>query len=212
MSDPATVADYIRQAAASRGIDPEVALRVFQQESGFNPAARNVTPREESYGVAQLNVMGGLGAEARKQGIEPSDPTQWPRHVDFALDTVKKDGWRQWYGARDVGIGRWDGVGQGGPEGPYQGPARNSQPAAANVPVFAPSNSQEPTNSANDLANVFQQAAPPQMESTSRVRQATQPYGGTDDAAVNSFLEDQNQQRLFDPRTTRQGVNKGRRA
>ena len=41
MSDPTTVADYIRQAAIQRGIDPDTALRVFKQESGFNPEAFN---------------------------------------------------------------------------------------------------------------------------------------------------------------------------
>lgn len=27
---------------------------------------------------------------------------------------MKRDGWRQWYGARDIGVSRWEGIGQGG--------------------------------------------------------------------------------------------------
>jgi hypothetical protein len=104
------VIDYITNAASLRGIDPSVVLRVFQQESGLNPFAKNVTPREQSYGIAQLNLQGGLGVEARKRGVEPTDPNQWQKHVDFSLDTVLKDGWRQWMGAKDTGVGRWQGV------------------------------------------------------------------------------------------------------
>ena len=111
----AEVADYVKRAAAERGIDPNVALRVINQESGFNTAARNLTSREQSYGVMQLNTMGGLGVDAMKAGIDVRDPSTWRRQVDFGLDTVKRDGWRQWYGARDIGISRWEGIGQGAP-------------------------------------------------------------------------------------------------
>lgn len=111
----AEVADYVRQAALARGIDPSVALRVINQESGFNADARNLTAKEQSYGVMQLNTMGGLGADALKAGIDVRNPAAWRSQVDFGMDVVKRDGWRQWYGARDIGVGRWDGIGQGGP-------------------------------------------------------------------------------------------------
>lgn len=110
------VQDYIRRAAASRGIDPTTALRVIKQESGFNPMATNLSPKEKSYGLMQLNTQGGLGVHALQKGIDIRDPNTWRQQVDFGLDVVKKDGWRQWYGARDVGIGRWDGIG-GRPSG-----------------------------------------------------------------------------------------------
>jgi hypothetical protein len=109
--DRETVRQYVRQAAEARGIDPDIAEVVVKQESGFNPSARNINAKEKSYGVMQLNTQGGLGAVALKQGIDPTDPSQWKRHVDFSFDTIAKDGWRQWYGARDRGIGRWDGIG-----------------------------------------------------------------------------------------------------
>lgn len=107
------VQSYLRAKAASMGIDPNVAERVMKQESGFNPYARNINSRERSYGVFQLNTMGGLGNVAQRQGIDPTDPSQWKKHIDFGLGVVKRDGWRQWYGARDVGISRWQGIGRG---------------------------------------------------------------------------------------------------
>jgi len=202
MSDPSTVADYIRRAAESRGIDPEVALRVFKQESGFNPAARNVTDREESYGVAQLNVKGGLGVTARQQGIEPSDPAQWPRHVDFALDTVKKDGWRQWYGARDVGIGRWDGIG-GQPAAPSS--TTTPAPAPFSPPPAADSSPRAPV----DIADIFQHAAFSPVQPASGTKPAGPLMG---DGTVDNYLADQSQQRLFQPRTTQSIKPKTRHA
>jgi hypothetical protein len=108
----AEVRDYLRNAAIAHGINPDVAARVMNQESGFNPNARNINARESSYGVFQLNTKGGLGAVALRHGIDPRDPSQWRKHIDFSLGVVKKDGWRQWYGARDVGISRWQGIGK----------------------------------------------------------------------------------------------------
>lgn len=102
---------YVRDAARRRGIDPDTALRVIKQESGFNPMATNLSPKEKSDGLMQLNTQGGLGVHALEKGINIRDPNTWRQQVDFGLDFVAKDGWRQWYGARDVGIGRWDGIG-----------------------------------------------------------------------------------------------------
>jgi hypothetical protein len=101
----------IQRTFAARGIDPAIATRVLQAESGLNPAARNVSPREESYGLGQLNVKGGLGVEARRRGIEPSDPAQWERQLEFIADQVAKGGWGPWHAARRVGIGNRQGVG-----------------------------------------------------------------------------------------------------
>ena len=127
----AEVAEYVRQAAIARGIDPNVALRVVNQESGFNRLATNLTSKEQSYGVMQLNTMGGLGVDAMKAGIDVRDPSTWQRQVDFGFDTIKRDGWRQWYGARDIGVSRWEGIGQGVPAAPAAAaPAAPAAPAA----------------------------------------------------------------------------------
>ncbi|KQO53051.1 phage tail length tape measure family protein [Methylobacterium sp. Leaf85] len=126
----AEVADYVKQAAIARGIDPNVATRVVNAESGFNVAATNLTSKEQSYGVMQLNTMGGLGAEALKAGVDVRNPDAWRSQVDYGLDVVKKDGWRQWYGARDAGISRWEGIGGAVPAGAKASVTAPTAPAA----------------------------------------------------------------------------------
>lgn len=101
---------YIRTAAIARGIDPDVAVRIARTEGGLtNPVQQsNITGpngREPSFGPFQLNMAGGLGNQALRMGIDPRDPAQWKRGVDFALDVAaQKRSWGDWHGARDNGI------------------------------------------------------------------------------------------------------------
>ncbi len=118
-----TIEDYIRSAAKKRGIDPDIAVRVAKSEGGLNNPVNqsNVTKngrREPSYGPFQLLVGGGdsgfptgMGNDALRMGIDPRDPNQWQRGVDFALDNAVKNGWGAWYGAKNVGIGNRQGIG-----------------------------------------------------------------------------------------------------
>ena len=96
------VKDYITQAAIKRGIPPEDALKTWEGE-GKGAWQSNFVKngkREPSYGPYQLYKGGGLGNEFQnKTGLDPADPANWRQGVDFALDTAKKEGWRQWYGA-----------------------------------------------------------------------------------------------------------------
>lgn len=110
---------YIRRAAAQRGIDPEVAVRVAQSEGlNANPAdgwqsnfVKN-GKRERSYGPFQLYVDGGLGNQFMEStGLDPSNPQTWKQQIDFALDHASKNGWGAWYGARNTGIGDMQGIG-----------------------------------------------------------------------------------------------------
>ena len=101
---------YIKEAAASRGIDPDVALRVARSE-GLAPGVwqSNVINkqgrRETSYGPFQLLVGGGLGDEfQRRYGKSPADKSTWREQIDFALDEAAKGGWSPWYGAAKVGV------------------------------------------------------------------------------------------------------------
>lgn len=109
------VEQYIRQAAARRGIDPNIAVRVARSE-GLAPGVwqSNVVKngrRETSYGPYQLLVGGGLGDKFKRQtGMDPSDPSSVYAQVDFALDEASQGGWGPWYGAAKVGVGRWDGL------------------------------------------------------------------------------------------------------
>lgn len=112
----------IRDSAARNGIDPEIAVRVARSE-GLAPGvwqsnARKNGLREPSYGPFQLLVGGGdtgfpegLGnAFIKATGLDPRDQATAPQQIDFALKTAAQDGWRQWYGAKNAGIGRWQGI------------------------------------------------------------------------------------------------------
>jgi len=123
---------YIAQAAQARGIDPSVAIRVANSE-GLAPDTwqSNVMKggkREPSYGPFQMLVGGGdtgfpegMGNAFMSQtGLDPSDPANWQKSVDFALDTAAKQGWGQWYGAKAAGIDNMQGINGGGAVAPAQ--------------------------------------------------------------------------------------------
>lgn len=123
---------YIAKAAAARGIDPGVAIRVAKSEglapntwqSNFAKGGK----REPSYGPYQLLVGGGetgfpegMGNDFQKAtGLDPSDPANWQKAVDFALDRAAQGGWTPWYGAEKAGIGPWDGIRRGQAQQPTQ--------------------------------------------------------------------------------------------
>lgn len=60
----------IIKIASEEGIDPAIALAIAEQESGFNPNARNKSSREDSMGMFQINTKahpdykGGFNPEA----------------------------------------------------------------------------------------------------------------------------------------------------
>jgi len=136
----AGIEDYIRQAARARGIDPDIAVRVARAEGGLkDPTRQSLVMKggvqEPSYGPFQLLIGGGntgfpagMGNDALRAGIDPRDPNQWQRGVDFALDNAAKGGWSPWYGAKAAGIGDRDGIGG-------RGVTINSTPQMASIPA-----------------------------------------------------------------------------
>ena len=118
------ISAYIASKAMELGIDPSVAVAVANSEGlNANPAdgwqsnfVKN-GQREPSYGPFQLYMGGGLGNSFLEQtGLDPRDPTTWQKQVDFALGHAKNNGWGSWYGARNAGIGDFQGIG-GQPQG-----------------------------------------------------------------------------------------------
>lgn len=109
---------FIRAEAAKRGINPNTAMAVAKSEGFFN--FKSSIPGEQSFGAYQLNVTPGgrgghLGDQFRAQtGLDPSDPENEKRGIQFALDDVKKNGWRAFHGAKNTGISQWEGVNRGG--------------------------------------------------------------------------------------------------
>ncbi|WP_261338667.1 phage tail length tape measure family protein [Rhizobium leguminosarum] len=113
------IASYISQAAAKRGIDPDIALRVAKSEGGLKSWNLQSTymkngVQEPSFGPFQLYKGGGLGNDfMRKTGLDPALAANGPAGVDFALDHASKKGWGAWYGAGKAGISNWEGIGSG---------------------------------------------------------------------------------------------------
>ncbi|MBY5750815.1 hypothetical protein [Rhizobium leguminosarum] len=111
------IASYISQAAAKRGIDPDIALRVAKSEGGLKSWNLQSTymkngVQEPSFGPFQLYKGGGLGNDfMRKTGLDPALAANGPAGVDFALDHASKKGWGAWYGAGKAGIGNFEGIG-----------------------------------------------------------------------------------------------------
>lgn len=105
LSSTNATSDYIRAAAAARGIDPNVALAVWASEGrgGY------VGDQGTSFGPFQLHYGGGLGDIFTKQtGLHASDPNTQKQQIDFALDWAKTHGWSDWHGWRGspfAGIG-----------------------------------------------------------------------------------------------------------
>lgn len=128
---------YIRQAAARRGIDPDIAVRVALSEGGLDDPVRQsdvVTNgvREQSFGPFQLYLGGGLGNAALAAGIDPRNPAQWRQAVDFALDNAARGGWGPWHGAARVGIGNFEGIGTW--KGPAGAPSARVDPSGNQLP------------------------------------------------------------------------------
>jgi hypothetical protein len=113
---------FIRDAAAKRGIDPEIALRVADSEGGrAAPGLVGKFPTGWSWWQYQLHY-GGAGYEhfgtvagmgngfTELTGWAPGDPNAWRDAARYGLNRAKASGWGAWYGAAHVGIGKWDGI------------------------------------------------------------------------------------------------------
>lgn len=139
---------YIRRAAAARGIDPDIAVRVAKSEGGLDDPTRQSLVRknglqEPSYGPFQLlvgdgrNFPRGMGNDfVAKYGMHPSDPQAAYKGIDFALDNAKQSGWGAWYGAKAAGINKFDGInGRAVADGP-KGQEAYTAPRPADAPII----------------------------------------------------------------------------
>lgn len=138
---PGDLEAHARSEAARLHIDPDTAVRVANTEGGFGDPVRQSqyikpdgTP-EQSFGPYQLNVEGGLGADALAAGIDPRNPAHARQAITFALEHAARNGWGAFHGAAAAGIGEREGIGVDSPsrrnlpEPP--GPAVGVRPEAA---------------------------------------------------------------------------------
>ena len=113
----------IRASAIKNNINPDIAVRVWQNEGGAayqsnlvpkNDTTRTVGGKEASFGPFQLYTGGGLGNDyEKKYGVKlvnDNTPDGILRQIDFALKHVKKSGWTPWAGAKAANISKWQGV------------------------------------------------------------------------------------------------------
>lgn len=108
--DPRGLTGYIRETAKKYGVDPEVALRVAKSE-GLRDFSGD---GGKSGGAFQLYTGGGLGNEFQKQtGLDPLDPANEKATIDYALKHASQHGWKPWHGAKNTGIGEFEGIGAG---------------------------------------------------------------------------------------------------
>lgn len=138
----AEIEGIIREEATARGIDPNVAVRVFRSEGAGSyqssvprTGGGSLNGREASFGPYQLYTGGGLGNEyERVTGrslVTDNSREGITNQVRFALDKASQNGWGAWYGAAKVGVGDWDGIGGSRSLGNYSGGSGSPTPGGA---------------------------------------------------------------------------------
>lgn len=115
--------DFIRAEAVKRNINPDAAMAVARAE-GF---AKFYGDHGSSGGAFQLHVTPGgrdhaVGDQFRAQtGLDPLDPKNEARAIQFALDNARANGWGDYHGAARIGMGQWAGIDRtGGGQGVQQ--------------------------------------------------------------------------------------------
>jgi hypothetical protein len=115
------VGQLINKHFPQYGHDPNVAFRLARGEGAQEGTWQSRVPtkgggRETSYGPFQLLVGGGLGDRfIRETGLDPRDPSTLEEQVKFVARVLPETGWAPWMAAPKLGIGRWQGIGRGGP-------------------------------------------------------------------------------------------------
>lgn len=109
-NDPPETAEteaYIRGAARSRDIDPDIAVKVARSEglggSYAGDEGSSFGPFQLHYGnmpgTSKGNAVPGLGdAFTKATGLHASDPSTTKNQIDFALDQALRSGWGPWHG------------------------------------------------------------------------------------------------------------------
>lgn len=119
---PRDVQAYIAQQAPQYGVDPNIALKVFNGEAAQVFDANKPDRGGDggsSFGPTQLHYGGmnpsmnhpGLGDEfTRQTGLDARDPSTWKQQVDFSLNYAGQHGWGSWMSAANNGVGNFQGI------------------------------------------------------------------------------------------------------
>ena len=202
---------YIRQQALARGINPDTAVAVARSEGGLsNPTLRSGYRKngiqEPSYGPFQLLVGGkgtgfpeGMGNDfVNRYGVHPSDPNHWKLGVDFALDNAANKGWGAWYGAKKIGVGRWDGIKTPGRPVPQTQQVAHTPQTVAQPQQVAAVDPQAAVNQGIASLPTVQEVATPQAipqplptTTAQAPTQAASPFSGIFNAMLQSQMQAQ---------------------
>jgi len=95
---PERIARYAHDAGF-RGQDLTIAVAVALAESGGDPRAHNATPPDNSYGLWQVNMLGAMGPERRREfGLDSNAELFDPAENAKAANRISGDGrsWTPW--------------------------------------------------------------------------------------------------------------------
>ena len=125
----AEIESFIREAAAARGISPDIAIRVALTEGGVTEPARmgdfsgppwysgkSWWAYQAHYGgvgtpYATWGHTAGMGnGFTALTGWQPGDPAAWRDCARYCLNRARTGGWGAWYGAASVGITEFMGI------------------------------------------------------------------------------------------------------
>lgn len=109
----AQLREILTKEATARGINPDLAVKVFGHEglgnySSLSSGSRWNKKYEPSYGPLQLQIDNGLGRDfINDTGIDPSidrSPKSVIKQIQYGLNRVVTHGWGAWSGAKSQGI------------------------------------------------------------------------------------------------------------
>jgi hypothetical protein len=118
----AEIEGFIRDAAAKRGIDGDIADKVMRSEGGVDEYCAvgkfstgwSFWPPQLHYGgpeYPQFGTVAGMGIGFTKlTGWQPGDERAWKDAIRYGFNRARVSGWGMWYGAAAVGVGQWDGI------------------------------------------------------------------------------------------------------
>lgn len=179
------IANVMRQAGWPEELIPTFSAVALAESSG-NPYAHNgdASTGDNSYGLFQVNMLGSLGPDRRRQfGLNSNEDLLDPlTNARAALQIYKQQGPSAWTTFTKGAHKRYMGVGENDPLGSNRGPSRQSY--TGGVPP-TPQRPPVPTSTEDIEPSVYNSAPPPQANIPYRIMPT---YGNyPTDQAYNPF-------------------------
>ena len=111
------IESIIREESISRGIDPDIAIKVYRAEglNSYQSKEKYNGKRERSYGPFQLFIDGGLGNDYQKETggdlTQENNIQDITRQIQWSLDYVAKTkSWSPWKGIKKINMDKNEGL------------------------------------------------------------------------------------------------------